>query len=1400
MTRTVLLLGVWFFLCTNAVGQSTVVSFSSYAYGVSETNDSLAITVLRGGDTNLDFTVDFATTNGTSAAGIDYMPRSGLLQFAAGVSSREIVIPILDDGLVEGDETFTVQLSNPSASVGLGWWPNAGVYILDNESPSAVDPTFNPGAGSRSDIHALALQPDGKVIIAGQFTAFNNTNRSRIARLNADGSLDLSFDPGSGANGDIDAVALQADGKVLVGGRFTTINGMTNRSIARLNADGSVDATFTVGLNIDGELRALALQPDGKVLIAGHFTSVAGQPCGRVARLNVDGTLDSSFNSVPGANDRVRSLALQSDGRILIGGQFTTYNGTDRPRLARLRVDGAIDDGFNPGTGADDLVRVITLQEDGKIYIGGDFEIYNGTNRSAVARLFADGSLDLSFDQGDPDNDVVRAIAVQPDGQVWIGGFFMTAGGAARQHLAVLEVSGQASGQSSGAWFVEDEVFAILLQADGRILIGGEFHSVNGVARSHIAQLWPDWSTNTIDFTSPEFIGYEVTGGATITVQRHGQSSNAVSVAYATGDGTAVAGVDYTATSGTLNFAPLETVKSFVVPLFNAGPGQPARTVKLHLGPTAVGALAGPLATAVLSITNSAGQIDFSVSSVTVGEEAGRVVLPLVRHGKFSQEVTVDYAVTDGTATGGMDYAAQAGTITFPAEDDLEECNNDDDDCFRPRWASYQYIVLPILNDGLQERLEDFTVTLSNPRGGAVLGDATISVVTILDNEFNIGFSTEYAEVSEGEAADCTVEKKWDATNIVTVQYFTRDGTAKEGVDYSATSGTLTFAPGEYSKSIHVPLINDGLVEDTKSFLLVLTNVQGGPSLGIDAINFYLHDNDRGVEVSPTLYAVAESAQTVTVYVKRNDDDASPMTVDFSTRDGSARAGLDYTAQTGTLTFALGQRSNVIVIPVSPNRESLISRTFFVDLTNVSINVNLGADISALVKILDDAQPGDADLSFNFPGIAGGASAIAVQRDGKVIVGYSVTCFWQPLPEGQPLLRLSQDGSIDASFHPDLGLECTLFRSRQTMSVLVQEDDRIICSGFDVPGPFGVFLFHPTFVSRLRPDGGLLSRTILGADYVSPGAFSLHVQPNGKILAAGSFSTTRGGANIIRLNEDGAVDTTFLPDTQANASVAAVTSQPDGKILLGGAFTGVNGAFRNHLARLNSDGSLDPTFYNPSGNNGCDSDVRRLAVLPNRQILVVGQFSTVHGAAKPFLARLNADGTVDTNFPAGSGPNGSIFALAVQADGSIVIGGDFTRVDRFSRPHIARLLANGAVDETFDPGLGPNGSVYDLAVLPDGDVIIFGGFDMVNGVPRIQLARLHGYQVRLEPPVRLSNGNVRIPVHGQPGTRFILQASDDLVNWLPLSTNVLPVTHADLFDSSAAEHSYRFYRALPRSD
>lgn len=361
-------------------------------------------------------------------------------------------------------------------------------------SDGVLDASFNPGTGPNDQVLASTIQPDGKIIIGGSFTAFNGTSLSHITRLNSDGSLDLSFNLGTGSNGWVYSVGVRSDGKILIGGAFTIFNGTPINRIARLNADGSLDMSFNPGAGANSSVRTTAIQTDGKIIIGGEFTDFNGTPINRIARLNLDGSIDMSFNPGTGPNSSVETSAIQSDGKITIGGNFTFFNDTGRNHVARLNADGSYDMSFNPGTGANSLVGTTAIQSDGKIIIGGLFTVFNGTPINRIARLNPDGSIDVSFNPGTGANGWVQTAAIQPDEKIIIGGEFTDFNGSVRNRIARLNADGSLDLSFDPGTGANNRVRTAVIQSDGKIIIGGDFTYVNGNSRNRIARLNADGS------------------------------------------------------------------------------------------------------------------------------------------------------------------------------------------------------------------------------------------------------------------------------------------------------------------------------------------------------------------------------------------------------------------------------------------------------------------------------------------------------------------------------------------------------------------------------------------------------------------------------------------------------------------------------------------------------------------------------------------------------------------------------------------------------------------------------------------------------------------------------------------------------------------------------------------
>ena len=353
----------------------------------------------------------------------------------------------------------------------------------------SLDTTFNTGTGADFQVNSIATQADGKILIGGGFTSYNGVTQNRITRLNTDGSLDTTFNPGTGANVRVLTIAIQADGKILIGGYFTSYNGVAQNYIARLNTNGTLDTTFNSGMGANSSVESIATQVDGKILIGGGFTSYNGVARNHIARLNADGSLDTTFNPGTGANNLVTSIAIQADGKILIGGWFTSYNGAARNYIARLNTNGNFDTAFNLGTGANGSIWSIAIQADGKILIGGAITTYNGVAQNNIARLNTNGILDTAFNLGTGANAGVDSIAIQADGKILFGGYFTSYNGVARNHISRLNLDGSLDTTFNSGTGANSTVLSFALQTDGKILIIGDFTSYNGVTQNYIARL-----------------------------------------------------------------------------------------------------------------------------------------------------------------------------------------------------------------------------------------------------------------------------------------------------------------------------------------------------------------------------------------------------------------------------------------------------------------------------------------------------------------------------------------------------------------------------------------------------------------------------------------------------------------------------------------------------------------------------------------------------------------------------------------------------------------------------------------------------------------------------------------------------------------------------------------------
>ncbi len=433
-----------------------------------------------------------------------------------------------------------------------------GTYISPIYKNLSLDSTYDAasGLGANGAINCLALQSDGYLLAGGAFTQFNGQTLNHVARLTPTGSVDPSFLGGSltGVSGTVNAIAVQPNGQVLIGGSFGTVNGMARNNIARLNSDGSLDMAFQNSLTgANAAVRAIAVQPDGNIVIGGDFTTVNGTASNYIARLSgADGSRDVGFAA--SANNSVYALAVAANSTgtqtaaIYAGGAFTQMDSTASGHLASLTSAGALTTGYLSGlSGADNTVFCLALRSNGELYIGGSFANVNSQSMNRVALLTTAGAIDPGF-LASPLNGVtgtsVSSIAIQNDGKLLIGGTFTAVDNSTRVNLARLNTDGSLDSFQNGVTGPNGPVNAIAVNFDATVLIGGAFSSVNSTAgaptvNNNIARFLPsgsqlpgDVTVNYAGITAYAYVGQRVLPPATDPADTYLNGTDPVYVGY----------------------------------------------------------------------------------------------------------------------------------------------------------------------------------------------------------------------------------------------------------------------------------------------------------------------------------------------------------------------------------------------------------------------------------------------------------------------------------------------------------------------------------------------------------------------------------------------------------------------------------------------------------------------------------------------------------------------------------------------------------------------------------------------------------------------------------------------------------------------------------------------------
>ncbi len=1270
--------------------------------------------------------------------------------------------------------------------------PINNIVLIDTNGN--LDSSFEPNSGADKNINSVVQTWGGQYVIGGNFSSFNGQPQNYVARINRDGSLDSSFAPI--VDGSVQAVVVQPDNKILIGGSFTHVDGLPINCIARLNTDGSLDSSFSPGTTLSGVVNALTLLPGiytnslstSSYVVAGGSFSVGGQTYNNLVRFTTNGLIDNTFSNIfSGADNPINALAWQPDGKLVIGGGFTHYNGTPLNGLGRINWDGSIDSGFFAGTGADDIVWNLTLQNDGTIYVGGQFSSINGTHRLGFARLNSDGSVDTSFmDTAHnqfaglkkvfaDDFAAVYTSGVQSDGNVLIGGSFNQVGG------------GQANTNACNS--LDDEFGIQESFSDPNLWV--EPKARDGVRnRSSIARLIGGSTPGpgNINLQLSSFSANKSQTSLSVGLIRTNGSLGPVSANFSVQQGLAQSGRDYfydstpplywLASQYTVHPSRQRTdgllgLNGNLVDIFGLFLGlsdliinnQSEVTVSVINNSQSSGNL-----NAQFQLSNPSGESGFFLGgeNIPICSALGQSTAPLTIIDNTSQSgtfsfVSTNYVATNTTATisilrsngifGTVTMKCFATNGTAIAGTDYRGVTNLSLQ-FLTGVVSNSYPVSILANGLISTNFVEKTVNLSlrSLLGGNAIFGISNAVLRLINPNFQgyLTFSaTNYNGNESGGSVSFIVNRVAGSAGQISVTYATTNGTALAGTNYVGVTNSLNWSGGDSSpRIITVPLLNTGTVGGLKQFGLRLFNptnsagyapqlfFAGSPGSVTNATVTITNDDSYGnLQFSAPAYLGSEVGGSATITVTRTGGATGSASVNYATSDGSNTvAGVNYVATNGTLSFASNQIAASFNVLIKNDNVQDPSNFFFNVTLSSPVNASLGSPTNSIVNILDAStfswSPGSSNGVFN-ANINGDVFGLALQTNGQVIVGGNFTSI-----NGAPddyIGRLNTDGSLDSGFQAGA--------NGPVQAVTCQTDGNIILGGTftTVNGIIRNNIARLTTSGFLdttfNPGAGANGSVNTMAETFIGGAREIYVGGNFSDISSGSGNSSGFSPYLARLFNNGTLDTGFNVGFGLDGPVFAIAVYPTnsiyaGKVVIGGSFIHYNGVAANGLVRLNSDGSLD-TSFNP-GTAATNGIVNALAIQPDGRVLVGGSFNNFGGATVHNFTRLNNDGSTDTNFVTniGSGANNVVDSITLQQDNRILLSGQFSQVGGLARNGVARLLPTGANDLTINFGTGANGAVNTAVIQASTGFITLGGaFTAYNGAPAGHIVQIYGNSI-----------------------------------------------------------------------
>ncbi|MBX9579736.1 MAG: DUF4394 domain-containing protein [Gemmataceae bacterium] len=879
--------------------------------------------------------------------GFDFNPVNGLIRVVTGTGLNFRVDPATGaavdaDAATTGDQPDAAITSDPVGTTGatgaaytngFGGAAATTLYVLD----SATDSLFIQGAA--------APGPNGGVLTGGVPVTL--------------GGAPLDFDAVNGF--DIPAgVTTDASGSPAAGTGYAllTVGGATSLYSIDLATGAATDLGQPAGLT-GGAGLALGAAPAGVVQFAVTAATVAEGA----------GSVDVTLTRTDGGVGAV-TVTLTVGGTATPGDDFTappttvTFADGETTRTVTIPIlDDTIDE-------VDETI-ILTLSDP----TGGGLL---GANTQTTLTITDDDTAgSVQFDPA--------AVTVAEDGGSVTLTLTRTGGTAGPVTVDVTVAGGTAT---AGADFTDPGVTTVTFAAgettqtitipilddnadepDETIILsignptGGATVGGDGTATVTITD---NDVAGTIDVSVAPATVAEGVGTVTVTLTRTGGSDGEVSVTLAP-TGTAAPGADFTLADTTVTFADGETTKTVTLTVVDDAEDEPDETVVLTATDPTGGAAVGTAATLTITDNDGPDTVGFSVAAVTVGEADGTLTLTVTRTGGTAGQATLALDVTGGSATDGTDFGPVPATVTFaPGE-------------------TTQTVVIPIADDAVFEGDETFVVTLSDPTGASIPGQTAVTV-TITDDDTApaagaITFEVAAVTVAEsGGTVDVVVNRIGGSTGEVTVTVVVT-GTATPPDDFGTVEATVTFADGETTKTITIPIVSDTLDETDETIILTLTAPTGGAVLGErPTTTVTITDNPAPgtIQFSAPTFTAAEGGGAVNLTLTRTDGSDGPVAVALAVTGGTATAGADFTAPAVTVTFAAGQTTATVAVAVADDALVEGDETVVFTLSDPTGGATLGAQTTATVTITDnDAAAGT---------IAFGAATFTVSESGGSIV------------------------------------------------------------------------------------------------------------------------------------------------------------------------------------------------------------------------------------------------------------------------------------------------------------------------------------------------------------------------------------------------------------------------------